>query len=249
MKYIKGVHRHGSENFLLVLKDDKTLETKSIIKASTTEKGIKSIISECAGIDWYNTLSENKIEYTLEKKIQSYYRIKIEANNSFFNINPSLNYLMIKKYLDLSINHYIQIWDKYKGYEFAPFHGDLSLVGNVMFNNKNEVLFVDWEQFTNNMNIPTGLDITMSLMENIYYEIIRYKKIKKDVMKHFVKSIQYLNKSKLLSIHLLDKPVINTLNFINANTNIWNGQHYKLPVLKLTKNIIQELDNAICKAI
>ena len=249
MKYIKGVYRHGSENFLMLLKDDKTLETKSIIKASTSEKGVKSIMSECEGIEWYNSFSKNKIEYTLEKKIKTYHRIKIEINSSFFNVNPSLNYLMIEKYLDLTINHYIQIWDKYKGYEFAPFHGDLSLVGNVMFNDKNEVLFVDWEQFSDNMNIPTGLDVTMTLMENIYYEIIRYKKIKKNVMKHFVNSIQYLNKSKLLSRYLLDSPAINTLNFINSHTDIWNGQHLKLPVLKLSKNVVQELDNAISKII
>ena len=249
MKYIKGVHRHGSENFLLELIDDKTLKTTSIIKASTTAKGIKSIISECEGINWYNNLSNNKIEYILEKKIKNYFRIKIKVNNNFFNIDPSLNYSMIKKYLDLSINHYIQIWDKFKGCEYAPFHGDLSLVGNVMFNNRNEVLFVDWEQFNTDIKIPTGLDIIMTLMENIYYEIIRYKEIKNDVMKHFVSSIQYINQSKLLSIHLIDNPAMNTVNFINSNTSIWNGQHLKLPVLKLSKNIIHELDNAISKTI
>ena len=68
MKYIKSVHRHGSETFLLIVKDERSLETKNIIKSSTSENGINSIKSEAEGIDWYNNLSKNKIKYNLEKK-------------------------------------------------------------------------------------------------------------------------------------------------------------------------------------
>ena len=249
MKYIKSAHRHGSETFLLVVKNDKSLEPTNIIKASTSENGIKSIISECEGISWYNNQSINKIEYNLEKKIETYYRINIKINIGFFNINPQSDYSKIKKYLDLTVNHYIQIWQNYKRSEYAPFHGDLSLVGNVMFNIKDEVLFVDWEQFDANMKMPTGLDIVMTLMENIYYEVIRFKKIKKNVMEHFINSIYILNEANLLSPLLLHNTISNTLNFINSNIHIWNGQHHKLPALKLSKNIVQEIDNAISKVI
>ena len=69
MKYIKSVHRHGSEIFLLVIKDDKNLKPTNIIKSSTSKNGIKSIISECEGINWYNNHSSIKIEYNLEKKL------------------------------------------------------------------------------------------------------------------------------------------------------------------------------------
>ena len=249
MKYIKSVHRHGSETFLLVIKNDKNLKPTSIIKASTSKNGIKSIISECEGINWYNSKSINQIKYNFEKKIETYYRINIRVNSGFFNINPNTDYSKIKKYLDLTINHYILIWQNYKGNKYAPFHGDLSLVGNVMFNNKNEVLFVDWEQFDANMKMPTGLDIVMTLMENIYYEVIRFKKIKKNVMEHLVNSIYNLNQANLLSPLLLHNTISNTLNFINSNIHIWKGQHHKLPALKLSKNIVQEIDNAISKVI
>ena len=60
---------------------------------------------------------------------------------------------------------------------YAPFHGDLSLVGNVMFNDKNEVLFVDWEQFNNNNKMPTGLDLMMTFIENVWYEILEIIKL------------------------------------------------------------------------
>ena len=63
MKYIKGVHRHGSETFLILLKDSKSLELTSIVKTSTTRNGINAIISECKGIDWYNLRTINKIFY------------------------------------------------------------------------------------------------------------------------------------------------------------------------------------------
>ncbi len=50
MKYIKGINRHGSETFLLLLKNSQSLEIENIIKSSTTERGINSIISESEGI-------------------------------------------------------------------------------------------------------------------------------------------------------------------------------------------------------
>ena len=249
MKYIKSVHKHGSEIFLLELKDEKSLKINSIVKTSTSQNGINSIISECKGIDWYNNQSKNKIVYNLENKTSSYHRLKMEINSTFFNINFNKGYHKIKKYLDLTINHYIQIWCEYRGHQYAPFHGDLSLVGNVMFDNKDEVLFVDWEQFDTSMKMPTGLDVTMTLLENICYETIRFKKIKMDVLKHFVNSLQVLNEAKLLSPLLINNPAKNTLDFIKSNTDIWKGQHFKLPVLKLSKNIIEEIDNAMYKMI
>ena len=68
MKYIKSVHRHGSETLLLVIKNQKNSDTSNIIKASTTQRGINSIISEYEGICWYNDQSRNKIKCNLEKK-------------------------------------------------------------------------------------------------------------------------------------------------------------------------------------
>ena len=58
-----------------------------------------------------------------------------------------------------------------------------------MFNSKNEVLFVDWEQFEKNRKIPTGLDPMMLLLENVWYEIIRSNRIDIMVLKHFVNSL------------------------------------------------------------
>ena len=49
----------------------------------------------------------------------------------------------------------------------------MSLVGKVMFNQRDEVLFVDWEQFNDKEKIPTGLDPIMTLLENVYYELLR----------------------------------------------------------------------------
>lgn len=249
MKYIKSVYRHGSETFLLEIKDDKNLKLKNIIKASTSKNGIKSIISECKGIDWYNNQSLIKIEYNLEKKIENYYRINIKANNNFFNINHNKEYSEIQNYLDLTINHYIKIWHDYRDQEYAIFHGDLSLVGNVMFNRDNEVLIVDWEQFDDSMKMPTGLDIIIMLMENIYYEELKFKKIKKNVKEHFVNSVHNLDHAKLLSPLLSHNTTSKALDFINSNLDIWKGQHFKLPALKLSRNTIREIDNAISSII
>ena len=60
---------------------------------------------------------------------------------------------------------------------------------------------------------------------------------------------EVLNEAKLLSPLLINNPAKNTLNFIKSNTDIWKGQHFKLPVLKLSKNIIEEIDNAMSKMV
>lgn len=245
MKYIKGVHRHGSETFLIVSKDQASLETKSIIKTATTQIGINSIISEHEGINWYNSQNKEKIIFNLEKQTNTYYKIKININKGFFNINTNISYLKLKKYLDLTVKHYIEIWRNYKKQKFAPFHGDLSLVGNVMFNKKDEVLFVDWEQFDNKLVMPTGLDPILTMIENVWYESLRSKKIDKNVFQHIKKSIINLNNAELLSPLLEKKPAHSALDFVKSNHNIWNSQYFKLPALKIPREYIEEIDYAI----
>lgn len=245
VKYIKGIHRHGSETFLLVSRDLKSLEFKSIIKSATTQIGINSIISEHKGIIWYNDQTANKIIFNYEKKTKNYNKIEINLNKGFFNIKSDLPYLKLKKYLDLTVNHYIEVWQKYKNQKFAPLHGDLSLVGNVMFNNKDEVLFVDWEQFDNISNIPTGLDPIMTIIENIWYESLRSKQINKDVMKHIKSLVTGLSNAKLLSPLLKKTPAQTAIEFIKCNQNIWNSQYFKLPALKIPNRYIKEIDNAV----
>ena len=114
-----------------------------------------------------------------------------------------------------------------------------------MFNNKDDVLFVDWEQFDNSFKMPTGIDLIMTLIENVWYESKRSNQISIDVFKHVKKVTQNLKDAKLLSPLISDKPAQNSLNFINSNMEIWNGQHLKLPVLKVPKRYILEIDNAI----
>ena len=244
MKYIKGINRHGSETFLLLLKNSQSLEIENIIKSSTTERGINSIISESEGIKWYNERNKNKIIFKLEKKTNTYYKIKIDINKGFYNINSNVSYINLKRYLDLTINHYIQTWQEFKNKSYAPFHGDLSLVGNVMFNDENEVLFVDWEQFDNSLKMPTGLDLMMTLIENFWYETKRLDKIHKDVLQHLVYSVKKLNEAQLLSPLLKDKPAQSSIHYINSNIAIWNGQHQKLPAIKVPKRYIKLIDDA-----
>ena len=247
MKYIKGAHRHGSETFLLISKNKKNSALNAIYKRSTTQIGIKSIISEYEGLCWYNERSNNKIISELKKYSKNYFEIKIIPNKNFFKSNSGLRYLKKKKYFELTINHYIQIWNDYRGQEYGPLHGDLSLVGNVLFNNKDEVLFIDWEHFENNKKIPIGLDPIMMLLENIWYEINNFNHLKIEVLNHFVESINTLKKAKLLSPLFLINPAKNSIDFIRSNTDIWRGQHNKLPALRLSEKNLFEIDNAVCE--
>jgi len=245
MKYIKGVNRHGSEFILTIKKDRKTNTILSIEKTSTTVKGIGSLASEYEGMKWYNKRSKHKILSKLTQFTKTYQKLAITPNDGFFHVNSKVPYIKLKYFLDLTIDHYIETWCEYKNLPFAPIHGDLSLVGNVMFNKNNDVLFVDWEQFHVFERIPTGLDAIMIIMENIYYEELRYNKIKPDVLKHILILFKRLKKEKLISIKLMDSPLRKVLDFIVSNKQIWNGQHFKLPSLKLSGRFINYIDTAL----
>ena len=245
MKYIKGVNRHGSEFILTIKKNRKTNTILSIEKTSTTVKGIGSLVSEYEGMKWYNKRSKHKILSKLTQFTETYQKLAITPNDGFFHIDSKVPYIKLKYFLDLTIDHYIETWSEYKNLPFAPIHGDLSLVGNVMFNKNNDVLFVDWEQFHIFEKIPTGFDAIMIIMENIYYEELRYKKIKFDVLKHVLILFKRLKQEKLISIKLIDNPLRKVSNFIASNKQIWNGQHFKLPSLKLSERIIDYVDTAL----
>tara|TARA_B100001059_G_C17825763_1_gene581257 strand:- start:2304 stop:3062 length:759 start_codon:yes stop_codon:yes gene_type:complete len=246
---ITRVHTHGSEIFYNFFKNYKTFEVESIIKSATTESGIHSILMEYKGTSWYNNFSENKIVCELEKISSQYQRIKISTNKGFFNLQRNISYKKLIKFIDLTIKHYIKIWQLHKGQEYAPLHGDLSLVGNVMFNQREEVLFVDWEQFNDKEKIPTGLDPIMTLLENIYYELMRSNKIDSQILQHVINKIIELKEADLISPILLESPAKTSLDFIKLNSYIWKNQYYKLPGLKLSDKVVKNIDDAISKSI
>ena len=221
MKFIKSVNSHGSEIILLVCKNN---DESFIIKSSTTLNGIESINSERRGINWYNLRSKNKIFYKLKKENKTYQKIQIKFNKNFSHIEKSLTYIELVKYLDLVVDHYIEIWKKFKCKNFSPFHGDLSLVGNVLFNDNN-VLFIDWEHFDEDCIMPTGLDIILMILENIYYESLKNKIIKPSIFNHIKILIERLNNSNLLSSKLQKNPAQNALYYLKKNIHIWKGQH------------------------
>ena len=87
----------------------------------------------------------------------------------------------------------------------------------------------------------------MIIFENLFFEIDRCNILSSDVLNHVVGSLLKLKEAKLLSKVFMSNPIQSTLDIINSNLAIWNGQYYKLPILKLTKKFIVNTDIAITR--
>ena len=117
-----------------------------------------------------------------------------------------------------------------------------------MFNQRDEVLFVDWEQFNDKEKIPTGLDPIMTLLENVYYELLRSNNTDSKILQHVTNKIVELKEANLISPILLENPAKTSLDFVRLNSFIWNNQYYKLPGLKLSDKVVKNIDDAISKS-
>ena len=76
MKYIKGINRHGSETFLLLLKNSQSLEIENIIKSSTTERGKIQLFLKVKGLN--GIMKEIKIKLYLSWRKKQILTIKLK---------------------------------------------------------------------------------------------------------------------------------------------------------------------------
>jgi hypothetical protein len=244
MNYISGVWRHGSETILSFYSDSNS-NIKKICKSSTTSKGLYSIESEINGFNWYNKRSNNKIHYSYGIKRDNYALITIYPNCGFYKPTTKILEENIYMFTDIMVEHYIRIWFNYKNSKYSPLHGDLSLIGNVLFNRSNEAIFIDWEHFKEDSGMPTGFDPLMIMFENMYFEHKKTKKISLKTIKNTVYLINKIKSEKLLSDIFFRNPLQSTINVIKNNSLIWNGQHFKLPILKISPEIIFNIDSIL----
>jgi len=162
-------------------------------KFSVVSTGMKKIIAEHDGLNWYfkrRKIKDKKIIrkfYQINKKFAALDLNKIEGKKlkSWDSINKNFSFLYSTYY------HYKKIYPKKK---LTNIHGDLTL-DNIIFNNK-KINIIDWEFFHAKPKL-WGYDLAYLFLSSISIPFIVKKKITQNELNLFKKLWTLLIKLKI----------------------------------------------------
>jgi len=217
---------------------------KYFIKSSSSPSGIMSISRELKGIDWYNSKTNNVIKYEISARRKNYIRIKLAENKGSVISLSKQPYFSNIKYIDKVIDHYCLVWGCYNVSSKVPLHGDLSLLGNIIFIDNEIPVIIDWEHFNYN-SVPMGFDAISFLFEILWFQIYMTNNICEHSLNHLSKTLLRLKTSNCLNQIFIDKPLKTLQEFILNNHKFWGRQIKKLPVTLFNMNQVQLIDNLL----
>ncbi|MDA9148580.1 hypothetical protein N9O08_01595 [Alphaproteobacteria bacterium] len=238
-------NQHFSHNYV-IMNYDTSNELTSIIKSASHKNGIKSVDAEICGLDWYAKRSSNPISYNFYKVSDTYINLSIKALDKI-KIPGNSTYSNYKRLIPIVIKHYCDVWGKGSDIRaMNALHGDLSLVGNVLFKNSETPVFIDWEHFKENA-APIGFDALNCILELLYYEDLNNLNLLHSNLKHVSEMINLLDQKKCLNDIFRFSPLLKITNFMKKNANLWGSQVSKFPVLKFSKDQVSYIDKHLNK--
>ena len=237
-------HQHYGEVFFI---ENITLlnNEKYFIKSSSSLNGITNICTELTGVDWYNSKVKNKIKYEISIHRKSYIKVKYSEVKGFASELSKKTYLSNVRYIEKVINHYCSVWGGSGENSMAPFHGDFSLLGNIIFIDDEIPVVIDWEHFKLNA-APIGFDAMYFLFELIWFESSQMNNnICKDSLIHLSKMLLKLKNSNCLNECFINKPLETTKIFMQNNNIYWGSQFDKMPIMFFDKEETDFIDGTI----
>ena len=218
---------------------------KHIIKSSSSLNGIANISSELAGVDWYNSITKNKIKYEISINRKNYLKVKYSEIIGFIPQLSQKTYYSNIRYIEKVINHYISVWGNKDKNTMAPLHGDFSLLGNIIFIDQETPVVIDWEHFKLNA-APIGFDAMYFLFELIWFETSHMNNnICEESLNHLSEMLLKLKNSNCLSKCFINKPLETTKMFMQNNSIYWGDQFDKMPIMFFNEKQIQLIDSKI----
>lgn len=236
-------HQHFSSTFFM---EQFNCDDKSIYftKSSSSIEGVRSIYRELKGIDWYNSKTNNLIKYKVSIKRNNYIKVKFNKIEGSIPKFSKQTYSSNIQKIEIIIDHYCTVWGSCKKNSKLPIHGDLSLIGNIIFTNENKPVIIDWEHFNNNAS-PIGYDAIYFLFELLWFQIYHTNKMCNFSINHIRKMLLTLRFNNCLDTFFVQKPLKTTIDFILDNNKYWGPQIEKLTIIKFKKNQIELIDKIL----
>ena len=236
-------HQHYSSTFFLE-EIDFVNNNKYFIKSSSSSSGIESISKELKGIDWYNSRVNNAIKYEAFLNNNKYIRVKfLEVKGFTLKLSKNTYYSNIR-YIEKVIDHYCFVWNCYNVDSKVPLHGDLSLLGNIIFIDDEIPVIIDWEHFSATSS-PMGFDAVSFLFELLWFQMSQTNNICQGTLNHISKMLLKLKTANCLNEIFINKPLKTAQEFIFNNDKYWGPQVNKLPITLFSNKQIKLIDKPV----
>jgi hypothetical protein len=217
-----------------------------IEKSSATPEGIRDLVRERDGLDWYASFVSYLSRPELDRPTAQYARLRSQffAGRSGTHRDGLLGNAPL---ISSAIAHYAAIWGEWAktavDIEKAPVHGDLS-VDNVIVGDRG-IVFLDWEHFHMNA-LPVGFDACYLLFESLWYEARhRLGHISDEAILFVRQSLGILRDRGCLSRIFYMAPLEMTLKIMNEKKTVWGNQFRKFPILGWPREIVARIDRSI----
>jgi hypothetical protein len=212
-----------------------------IIKSSSQLMGINNIQAEIRGLDWYSDISGAVIKYDSFAFENRYINLSIEAVEGLIDTSRTPSYTNYIEYIPKVIRHYCDIWGQCTSDSQYPLHGDMSLVGNILFQDSYSPVLIDWEHFHEDA-APLGFDALYCMFELVQFEIINDERLLDSNLDHLLRMIVILIENGCVDQSLLESPLRAIINFMHTNCHLWGEQYTKFPVLLFTDENVLYID-------
>jgi hypothetical protein len=222
---------------------------RKVIKTASTSSGIKFLLAEVAGWNWYQRMRYQHRTTSvcrIVRQSDKYIRIEIvfiKGNKVDVGAGLEKNAEVVKR----AIEHYCAVWPG-EAEHLVPFHGDLS-VDNIIFND-NGLHFIDWEHF-NPSGAFWGFDVLYLIFETLWFGM-RTRLVPTDNEVALVREcLGMLDSDKRFRQAMVQAPLRQIRDFISANPHLWGEQLAefpgKLPVLQFSDEQVRMIDSEIAK--
>jgi hypothetical protein len=240
MKALLRNAQHGSD--INLIKEFSQLGLPIYIyKSSSTIKGIRSIKNELNGSHWYTSLFKSELDISIVAETSLY--CKLRSKYLYGETYPyTSGFSKNKAYLAIIMNHYCDLWPNSSSQKgLYNMHGDFS-IENVIFCDSSPTV-IDWEHF-HEFIAPIGFDALNLLFEQFWFEGEEGRR-NHNIIKQLAEMLLILKKRNALALYFCKQPLRKTIAFIEGNSDIWNDQVDKLPVIKFTDEEIMLIDQTI----
>lgn len=238
---------HGSDLVLMQIEDEnrKPLE---ILKSSSTPDGIKNLVSEKAGLDWYlkNQTGIDASEFQFQQTGR-YARLRMPyLDGKKYTFHHGL--LKNRNAIAQVIRHYVQVWgkDSTPG-KLAPLHGDLS-IDNVLFLKDGAPVLLDWEHFSLSA-APIGFDALYLLFESLWFDHPETVTLSSSAREFVKEQIQFLKTNRCLDEVFGKTPLQSICHFMDQNAALWGEQFIqfrgKFPILRWSQEAREQIDRQL----
>ncbi len=235
---IRNCQHYGSHHtFLLRGRDGNVV---GVEKKTFSETGIRDLDREAEGLEWYCRLIGRDASEMIGsfEKAAGYGRLEIKYHDGAVITTPASPDL-VKGKLRAAVEHYLEVFGR-DSFRFS--HGDYFL-GNIVYTGDRVAWVIDWEHF--NDKLPAGYDALNCVTQVFLSAHGKKRRYSRESVESARALIAKISERAALPEEAISSPALWCRNTAAERSDVWGGQHGKLPHLDYPRETCAEVDRII----